>query len=116
MEEIGLDKLNDEEKEKIIRECDPKRLESKMYHKYGIDDVWYEFMSNGNFMGINGITGINNEGVMAVGVKIAWITSDGGDLDDKEISLDEVNNIIKKLQDKMGICKPPKIITGTVAC
>jgi hypothetical protein len=116
MAELGLDKLSNEEKEKIIKESHPKMLESESYKKYGIEDVWYEYINNYCFMGIEGITCIQREGAKVVGVQIAWMDSDEGGLGSKEISLEKVLAIIKPFQDKMGISKLPKVITGTVAC
>ena len=117
MDELGLHNLSDEDKEKILKEYDPEILESTMYKEYGISDAWYEFANNSDkFMGIEGITCIEREGAYVVGVKIAWIDSEDNGFDKKEIPLDEVNATIKRFQEKMGICLPPKIIMGTVPC
>ena len=103
-------------KEDFLTKFAPEILESEKFKKHGIDYVWYDYLSRHNPFGIDGISVLHGEGIEPyIGVLLADVSNEDT-LDNKEISLDECMEKIKKLQELFGITESPKIITGTRGC
>ena len=107
--------LNNEKKEAIIRKYNPKMLSSETFVKYGLDDIWTDFLYSSDF-GIKGVGYLSDDGPGYIGVILADIRSEDSYIQKSEMPIEDVFGKIKALQDAFGISDPPKIITGTRSC
>lgn len=105
----------DIDKESIIRKYAPKFLESEANKKYGIEDIWTDFLYNTNF-GIDGVSYLSDDDKSYIGIVLADVKSDEGCVDDTELSLEDIMKKVNALQDIFNIKKLPKIYTGTRSC
>jgi len=106
---------NNAEKEAIVRKYNPKMLSSETFVKYGIDDIWTDFLWNSDF-GIKGIRYLGDDGPGYIGVVLADVKSDDSYIENSETFIEDLMGKLKALQDTFGISDPPKIITGTRSC
>jgi len=107
---------NNLDKEALIRKYEPALLETENYKKYGIDDVWYDFLCNKDF-GINGVKCLYNDDSSLIGFVLADISSeDGNYIEEKQISIEDIVEKGKQLQKTFGLTESPKIIAGTRSC
>ena len=112
-------KINNIEKEAIIRKYSPQRLSKKALNGFSLEEVleeiWYDFIYNTDF-GIDGVRCLSDDGAGYIGILLADVKSEDSYLKNSETSLEDTLAKIKLLQETFGILESPKIITGTRSC
>jgi len=107
----GLDKAT------ILSKYAPEIFESDNFKKYGIEDVWIDYLYRNSIFECENIQYISNDGPGYIGVVIADVKSDDGYyVEDAEMSIEEVLQKIEKLKEVLDIQEKPKIYVGTRSC
>lgn len=103
-------------KEEIIGKHSPKLLKSESFKKYGVDEIWHDFLYETNF-GIDGISYLGDDGPGYIGFVLADISSEGGDFEFiRKIPVGDIMEKIDALKKYLDIKEEPKFIIGTRSC
>jgi hypothetical protein len=103
---------SEEERRKFIEE-NGKGYILECLKNHGVESTWYDFLYGNNPFGIDNISFLSNAGDGFIGYVISDARLGEDELDEQELSLDELLIATEKLRQKFNIKEKPKIYTGT---